>query len=288
MSKLMRILPGLIVWLLLLSGATGSLAQAPLKVSEREQRPVYSFGVVPQFEQRKIFRVWRPILDDLEARTGFSFRLIGMPKIPAFSKKLMEGGFDFAYTNPYHIVQGADSQGYIPLVRDSDRTLTGVVVVAKDSPIRSVSELHGKEIAFPSPNALGASLVPRAYFAKSNISVIPKYVQTHSSVYLHVAQNLMIAGCGVASTLESQDELIRNKIRVLYRADGLPTHPVAAHPRVPAVDRARVQEELLAMADDPAGRALLAKIPMKNVMPASLQDYDTLKKLGLEAFYIDQ
>ena len=47
---------------------------------------VYEFGVVPQFEQRKLFRIWRPVLDELERRTGLAFHLVGSQKIPVFEK----------------------------------------------------------------------------------------------------------------------------------------------------------------------------------------------------------
>lgn len=79
---------------------------------------VYRFGVVPQYEQRKLFRIWRPILDELEKRTGFTFKLVGSPKIPVFERKVEEGDYDFAYMNPYHLILAQERQGYLPLVRD--------------------------------------------------------------------------------------------------------------------------------------------------------------------------
>ena len=44
----------------------------------------YSFGVVPQYDQRQMFATWKPILSELEKRTGFSFKLVFAPTIPAF------------------------------------------------------------------------------------------------------------------------------------------------------------------------------------------------------------
>jgi len=106
----------------------------------------YGFGVVPQFEQRKLFRTWRPVLDELERRTELAFHLVGSQKIPVFEKKYLEGVYDFAYINPYHILKANASQGYLPLVRDGGRTLGGILVVQKDSPIQDVKELAGKQI----------------------------------------------------------------------------------------------------------------------------------------------
>ena len=248
---------------------------------------VYSFGVVPQFEQRKLFRIWRPILDELERRTGFTFKLVGSPKIPVFEQKFMDGVYDFAYMNPYHLLQAHGSQGYLPLVRDDGRMLQGILVVAKESPIQSVRELTGKTVAFPSPNALGASLLLRAELSRLHgVEVIPHYAQTHSSVYLHVILGKAMAGGGVASTLNSQKPEIRQKLRILYETRPVNPHPIAAHPRVPEAHREKVQRALLAMAQTERGAALLAKIPMGRAVTASLEDYTPMSSWGLEEFYI--
>ncbi len=246
---------------------------------------VYRFGVVPQFGQRRIFHIWIPILRRLEQRTGLRFELVGSEQIPVFEARFIAGEFDFAYMNPYHVVVANNKQGYIPLVRDGARVLQGVIVVRSDSPIRSVHELSGKTVAFPSANALGASLLPRSELARRyGVKLVPRYVKTHSSVYLHVVQKLVIAGGGVRSTLQHQKPAIRRKIRILYRTAGVNPHPIVAHPRVPAKHIRAVREALIAMGKNTADRALLAKIPIQQVTETSVADYDMVRRLGLEAF----
>ncbi|MEJ2529108.1 MAG: phosphate/phosphite/phosphonate ABC transporter substrate-binding protein [Gammaproteobacteria bacterium] len=249
----------------------------------------YSFGVVPQFEQRKLFLIWRPILDELERRTGLTFKLVGSPKIPVFEQKYLEGAFDFAYMNPYHLLKAHDSQGYLPLVRDGGRKLKGILVVAKDSPIHRVEELAGKRVAFPSPNALGASLLIRAELSKlHHIKVVPFYVQTHSSVYIHVALGRAVAGGGVVTTLSAQKPEVREKLRILYETRPINPHPISVHPRVPEADREKVQRALLEMAKTKQGAALLAKVPIRQAVAASLADYTPIASWGLDKFYISR
>jgi phosphonate transport system substrate-binding protein len=266
--------------------ATLCFTSPPAWSAEKE---VYSFGVVPQFEQRKLFRIWRPILDELERRTGFSFVLVGSSKIPDFEQKFLEGIYDFAYMNPYHLLLAHDAQGYLPLVRDGDRMLKGILVVSKESPIQSVQELAGKTVAFPSPNALGASLLMRAELARFHgVEVIPHYAQTHSSVYLHVALGMNPAGGGVASTLRSQKPEIRHKLRILHQTQAVNPHPLGAHPRVPVAHQEKVRRALLEMAQTKNGAILLSKIPMRRAIAASLEDYTPLRSWGLEEFYIHE
>lgn len=260
-----------------------SFIVSPAQAQDKSQpQTVYRFGVVPQFEHRKLYRIWIPILQKLEADTGLRFELIGSRQIPSFEQDFLSGMFDFAYMNPYHIVAAYNKQGYLPLVRDGSRKLQGIVVVRKDSPIQSIQELRGQLIAFPSANALGASLLPRSeLYRLHKIQVKPKYVKTHTSVYLHVVQRLATAGGGVESTLQRQKSEIRDSLRILYRTRSVNPHSIVAHPRVPAAHFKLVKEALIAMGKREKDRKLLANIPMRKVVEANLNHYSEVGKMKL-------
>ena len=164
--------------------------------------------------------------------------------------------------------------------------LRGILVVRKDSPIRKPSELDGKVVAFPSPNALGASLMMRADLERLHHAVVkPLYVKTHSSVYLHVVKGLAEAGGGVEKTLQEQDPLVREALRIIYTTRPMPSHPVAAHPRVPKEDREKVRRALLEFGETDEGRELLSKVPIKQIMPTSMDDYKVMLGWGLESYW---
>lgn len=247
---------------------------------------IYTFGVVPQFDTRQTLLVWGPLLTELEKSTGLKFRLKGSSSATKFESSFMDGGFDFAYMNPYQILKANTSQGYIPLVRDIERTLNGVLVVRKDSPVHEVKDLEGARIAFPSPNALGASLVIRADLKNiHSTSVVPVYVQSHTSVYLNVLLGDVKAGGGVQKTLNKQAAEIRDELRVIYNTREITPHPVTAHSRVPVKVRELVRQAFLALGETSKGRALLSAIPIKVIGKTSLNDYQSLKEWGLDEFY---
>ncbi|MGB0750107.1 MAG: phosphate/phosphite/phosphonate ABC transporter substrate-binding protein [Magnetospiraceae bacterium] len=256
--------------------------------AQAQGKKIYTFGVVPQFEARKLAAIWVPILQALGKETGLTFEMVGSPQIPAFEKSFQLGEFDFAYMNPYHSVIAMKTQGYVPLVRDGSRKLTGILVVRKDSPYQDVQDLQGQKVAFPAPNALGASLLMRAELKKlHNLDVVPLYVQTHSSVYLNVLLGEAAAGGGVNATLKSQDTKIQDNLRVIYTTRGMAPHPVVAHPRVTAAVAEAVKAAFLKLAGTEEGKALLAKIPMRKAIPAISEDYLVLREWGLEDFYVE-
>jgi phosphonate transport system substrate-binding protein len=249
--------------------------------------PSYTVSVVPQFPATDIHRDWVPLLERVGRAVGASFKLQIATSIPRFEADLLAGAPDFVYLNPYHEVMAHRAQGYVPLVRER-KPLTGILVVRRDDPIRSVRELDGKELAFPAPNAFGASLYMRALLAeREKIQITPVYVQTHSNVYRQVIRGKSAAGGGVNHTLEQERDELRNDLRVLMETPGVPPHPLAAHPRVPAKLQKALADALLALADDAAGQALLRGIEMPAPVRADYaHDYQPLEALRLDRYVV--
>ncbi|MDX1483749.1 MAG: phosphate/phosphite/phosphonate ABC transporter substrate-binding protein [Alphaproteobacteria bacterium] len=270
-------------WIALAAAALGTcvgLAEGSAKAGETTE---YSWGVVPQFAPARLIAAWRPILDRVGDRTGFRFRLVGAPQIPNFEVSFMEGRFDFAYMNPLHAMFAMRRGLYLPLVRDRGKTLQGILVVRRDGAIRSVEDLREARVAYPAPNALGASLVVRSDLLRNfGVRTDPLYVRTHSSVYLHVALGLTAAGGGVQTTLDRQPPEVRKRLRVLYRSDTFSPHPVMAHRRVAEAHREKVRAAFLELGRSESGRALLAAIPMSRPTRAVAEDYLALATMDLE------
>jgi phosphonate transport system substrate-binding protein len=259
------------------------------RVSPAAEPASYSIAVVPQFDLRRIETVWRPIIDRLQGATGLRFHLVAEAAIPVFEKGLHAGAYDFAYMNPYHYVVASRRQGYRAILRDTEAMLNGIVVVRKDSGLTDVRMLDGRKVAFPAPNAMGAALIPRAEFArKHHIKITEVYVKSHDSAYLNVLLGQADAAGGIRATFDQQKPEVRDGLVVIYETERYTPHPVAVHPRIPAEVVDRVRTAMLAMAAEPRGAALLAEIPVKALGPAGDGDYDPLRVLGLEAFYVEQ
>jgi phosphonate transport system substrate-binding protein len=249
---------------------------------------VYTLGVVPQLTPLDTHRRWMPFVQRLQKMTGLRIELKVYQSIPQFEADFLKGVPDFVFLNPYHEVMAKRAQGYIPLVRDSSKPLVGILVVRKDSPIHSVRELNLKEIAFPAPNALGASLYMRALLAEQEkITIIPRYVQTHSNVFRYVVLGFAAAGGAVNKTLSKEPPEIRSRLRVLYRTPGLAPHPLSAHPRVAQKVRQAVRQAVLEMAQDEPGRRILAAVQLRKPIAADYQrDYAPLDKLKLDKYVV--
>ncbi len=246
----------------------------------------YSIGIVPQFETGKLVSIWSPIIQEIEQRAGIELTLVGSSRIPEFESSFTRGDFDFAYMNPYHSLIAFKQQGYQPLIRDGGSELFGVLVVKKDSPYQSPSDLSGKTIAFPAPNALGASLLMRADLdTKFNLEFNSEFVNTHASAYFNAVLGETDAAGGVMGTFQGLEPVIKDHLRIIYETTRLPTHPLVAHPRVPKEIAERVQQAILDLAATQEGQELLAKVPIHRAIVPSISDYMMLETLRLDEYY---
>jgi phosphonate transport system substrate-binding protein len=181
----------------------------------------------------------------------------------------------------------AHKPGYVPLVRDQQSELAGVLVVRKDSTVQDIHQLEGATVAFPAPNAYAASLLIRALLAQNNTHITAEYVGSHSNVYRAVALGAAQAGGGASTTLNHEPAELQSQLRVLYTTHNFTPHPFSAHPRIPEIVREKVIESFLNMTDDPAGRDLLKAIQIAQPIRADYaHDYQGLEELKLEQFVI--
>lgn len=249
----------------------------------------YSLGVVPQFEARERADTWLPILAELSKRSGLQLVMKGASRIPDFDTAFAAGEFDLAYVNPFHAHRAMRSQRYFPLVRDAGNELFGILAVRKDSPYQSARDLAGQKIAFPSPNAIGASLLVRADLdTLHKIGYTPVFAQTHASAYLNAILGTTAAVGGVRSTFDLLKPEMRDQLRIIYQTRKIPPHPIIAHPRVPEAHRLRIQKAFLELAATPEGAHLLARIPMQRPITANVADYDIITTLNLEKLQLKE
>jgi phosphonate transport system substrate-binding protein len=261
------------------------LAGASLATASQAQTGAMRLAVVPQFPALELHKAWWPLVESLQSSTGLKLELVLPGSIPAFEEGFLQGQWDLAFMNPYHAVMAHRAQGYKPLVRDDD-ALSGLLVVRADSSVRQVSELMDRNIAFPAPNAFGASLYMRALLTeKHGLRFTPQYLKTHSNAYRAVAAGTAIAAGGVRATFEAEPAELKAQLRVLFETPATPSHPLCAHPRVGEATHKQITQALLVMTKSEVGRKLLQAAQLERIVTADYRrDYAPLEGLGLDKY----
>ena len=264
--------PLLLLLLIILAGSTQA----------ESERPVLTFGIVPQQTPSALAKNWYPFLTYLSEQLPFDLRFATAPSIPEFERRLSQGLYDVAYMNPYHYVHFHEEAGYQALARERDKKLSGIIVVRQDSPIKDLKQLDNATLALPAPAAFAASMLPRALLPQQGIHPRPDYVNSHDSVYLAVSRGLFDAGGGVKRTFNNQPAAIRDQLRILWQTAGFTPHAFAYHPRVPEASREALLKALVDLHDQEKGHDLLQRLGFHALIAANDAEWDDVRALKLE------
>lgn len=241
-----------------------------------------TFGIVPQQSAAKLAETWTPLLNELSRSTGYNIRFATARDIPTFEKRLAAGEYDLAYMNPYHYTVFSIKPGYRAFAKEAGTRLKGVIVVRKDAPYKQIGELANQTLAFPAPAAFAATILPLAHFAGQNIPITAKYVASHESVYLGVAQGYYPAGGGVQRTFDAMPPEVKDQLTILWTTPGFTPHAFAAHPRVKRAAQDKILAALSTLSSTEQGRSLLAGISFKGIEAAKDKEWDDIRTLRIE------
>lgn len=240
-----------------------------------------NFAVVPQQSATQLAEAWTPVLAWLSQSSGLHLQFVTAPDVPSFEQRLAAGEYDLAYMNPYHYTVFSTSPGYRALARAKGDRIKGILVVQKDSAIKSLADLNGKTLAFPTPAAFAASLLVQAELRGRGIAFTPKIVNSHNSVYRSVAKGIFPAGGGIPRTLNLLDETVRGDLRVLWETREFTPHAIASRPGLNADVRLRLLNAMREMGVDARGQELLKSIGFKGFEQARDEDWNDVRNLKI-------
>lgn len=240
-----------------------------------------TLAVVPNRPALALHRAWIPFVERLQSETGLQIELKLYERLAPFLEASQAGLPDLLYAAPNMYFEAHRAQGYVPVVR-GDETLAGVVFVRKDSPYRSVKDLHGKVIAFVGPSNLCA-VITRHALATAGTTI--DYNATFSGSTINVAKMVAIGKADAGATLDTSlvndaPELV-GQLRTILETPPFAAHPLAAHPRVAPETRDRIAQAVLRLAGSPEGRRLLADVRLSDPVRAGHADYMTFDAIDL-------
>ncbi|GAB4265565.1 MAG: phosphate/phosphite/phosphonate ABC transporter substrate-binding protein [Methylomicrobium sp.] len=240
------------------------------------------FGIVPQQAPMKLAELWGPVLKHLSHLTGYDIQFKTAPDIPSFEQRVLAKEYDIAYMNPYHFVFFNAHSGYRAIAREAGNLIQGIIVVAKNSPIQSLTELHNLSLAFPSPAAFAATVLPQAELKQMGITFTPKYVSSHDSVYRSVAKGIYPAGGGIMRTFNNLAPDVREQLRILWNTRQYTPHAIAVSPNLDDETQSVLQKALLALNDSEESRALLGALNFNGIETAKDSDWDDIRALQID------
>lgn len=248
------------------------------------QQRTYTFYVLNQRTVALTAQYWNPILTHVSAKSGVPLQL-KLAKTAQEGNAVAEAGkFDFQYTNHFFTPE-RDRLGWKVIARPAGPGIRAQIVVPVDSPVKTLQDLNGKDVAFVTPDGFTGYWLPYDALLKANVKVKVVFTgnQEASSAQLRINK---VAAAGVNSSVMARYGRRESfEYRALWTSEVYQDLCIMANPAAPADKVAAVRAALIGMASDPAGRKvleagaeLLKSAGDIGFVAASDRDYDNYRK----------
>jgi phosphonate transport system substrate-binding protein len=216
----------------------------------------FAFNVLSQRSVALTAQYWNPILIYVSGKSGVPLEL-KLAKTTKEGNALAEqGAYDFLYTNHFFTPE-RDRLGFRVIARPAGRGIQGQIVVPQDSPIRSLQELNGKEVAFPTPDAFAAYFLPMDALIKAKVDVKQVFTSNQEA-------GLAQLKIGTVAAAGVNDQIIQRyarregfEYRLLWNSEIYNDLCIMVSPKVPKEKVSAVRQAFVTMMNDPEGRKVL-------------------------------
>jgi len=269
------LLASLCRFLILLTVSLSVLPGGVMAAEKAVIRPLL-FGVLNQQSAIRTAEYWNPVLRHITQVTGIPLQLKMGPTVEATDGMMEREELDLIFTN--HNFQAKYDGKYRVLVRRSGKPSHGVVVALESSSFKSIQELDGLTVAFPSRDAFLGYAVPKLALQDARVSVTEKFAGSQDGALAQLKAGQVNAAAVNSRFLEPYAQRENLSYRILYRSEPYRELPIVVHPRLPAGQVAALKQALLSMRDDPGAAGMLERTGCPGFEDATESDYDNVRR----------
>ena len=216
----------------------------------------YTFNVLNQRSVALTAQYWNPILIYVSRKSGVPLELRLAKTVQEGNALAEQGAYDFLFTNHFFTPE-RDRLGFRVIARPAGRGIRGQIVVPNDSPIRSVQELNGKDVAFPSLDAFAAYQLPMDALLKAKVNVKPVFTSNQEASLAQLKVGTVAAAAVNDTVIERYARREGFEYRLLWNSDLFNDLCIMVSPKVPKEKVALIRDAFVNMINDPEGRKVL-------------------------------
>jgi phosphonate transport system substrate-binding protein len=280
-----------------------SETKPPAKATPVESKSI-TIGLIPEQNIFRQMERYEPLAGYVSKKIGVKIKLKVLPRygniINSFVSEDMDGAFFGSFTYSLaHARLGVEVLAR-PENNEGISSYHGLLIVRKDSLIRTAEDMRGKRFAFVDKATTAGYLLPLAYFKKHGIGDYRTYFKevyfagTHEDVINDVLNKQADAGAAkntVFDRLAKEDSRIKNELLILAQSPDVPENGLAVKKDLDDSLKKKLKEALLNMHNDPDGRNILNKFGAGKFIETTDKDYEPVfkyaKELGLNLAVYD-
>ena len=232
----------------------------PVSGGQAQSKPL-RFGILPYLSPTKLLQVWDPFIKHLEKSLGKKVIVVSAPSYDIYIKRAAEGRYDLYHTAP-HFAALAEKQHNYKRVAKLSRQHSADIVVMKNSPYKTLSDLKGKRLATPSRLAiltmLGEQTLQEQHIIPG-VDIFMKYTPSHNTSLLSVIEGTADAAVTSAAVFERMKPENKRKLRLLAKTIKCPHMMFMANPHLPINEYEALKKSVHEFKADGAGKQFFDK-----------------------------
>jgi phosphonate transport system substrate-binding protein len=230
-------------------------ASAPARAAEGKDAPLL-FNVLNQRTVSLTAQYWNPILRYVSEKSGVPLELRLTRTAKENNARSVNGEFAFLFTNQFFTPE-RDVLGYRVIARPIGAPIKGQIIVAADSPLKSLSELEGKKVGFPSRDAFAAYWVPMDAIIKARVNVETVLTGNQEAAGAQLKLGTLDAAGVNNQVIQRWARREAFEYRVLWDSEAFNDLCIMANPDLPRSKVEAVRDAFIRMKDDAEGRKVL-------------------------------
>lgn len=273
---------------LLLSFFVAALAWSTSLAAQEPAKPLV-IGIMPYLSAHTLITTYEPLRASLAQQLGRRIELSTAPDFKTFVENSLRGDYDVIVAVSHLVRLAQREAGYDPIFGygyGGTGNITSLLVVSRDSPIKSLQELRGKWVVIPDRMAI-VTIAGLDWLKKQGMTpqVDFRIIQTvsHNTALLTVKRGDASAAIITSGVLKQIPDDLRNSIKTLALISELRGLVFACHPRMPQATNAALKTALLHFSyESPEGRAFLRTTGFNSLLPISESEMKLLDPYVVE------
>jgi phosphonate transport system substrate-binding protein len=249
------------------------------------QQAQLRLAVHPLYNPTKLGQVYNPLIDFLtKSIKGSSFLLEASRDYPSYEEKIKQGSPDILIPNPWQTIEAMQSGYEVIAMVGKPEEFTGLIVVRKDSGIKTPADLKGKTICYPASTAIAACMMPQmflhSYGLDINKDLKNEYVGSQESSIMNVYLKHATAGGTWPppwKTFQMDHPKEAQELIAIWETPALTNLSVMVKKSMPDKLKQQLRSSLTSLTSTKDGLAILATMKTTGINPASDKDYDVVR-----------
>lgn len=280
----------LVPWLVILLVIAGCNEKVDTKSiefssSEEHDKTIYRFGIHPLHNPARLHDIFSPVMDYLNKNIdGAEFKVEASRNYGAYDKKLFAGEFHFSLPNPYQTVRSLEHGYRVFGKMGDDDNFRGIILVRKDSNIKSITDLKGKAVSYPAPTALAATMMPQYYLQTHGLNVMKdvdnRYVGSQESSIMNVFLGDTAAGATWPPpwrALSKERPQLAEQLEIKWQTRPLPNNGLVARNDMPDKLVKQVAKLLFELHTNKEGQDILKRMELSRFESANDATYQPVR-----------